>query len=111
MMHFPAPLYRTPGPYRKGKGLKTYRVAGAKDQAQYDAMIANGWFPSYEEAVAGKAADVIVEAAEAFEEAVDEVSGPTREELEQKAEELGVSFNKRTSNRKLAERIAAALEG
>ena len=110
-MHFPAPLYRTPGPYRKGKGLKTYRVAGAKDQAQYDAMIANGWFPSYEEAVAGKAADVIVEAAEAFEEAVDEVSGPTREELEQKAEELGVSFNKRTSNRKLAERIAAALEG
>ena len=111
MMHFPAPLYRTPGPYRKGKGLKTYRVAGAKDQAQYDAMIANGWFQSYEEAVAGKAADVIVEAAEAFEEAVDEVSGPTREELEQKAEELGVSFNKRTSNRKLAERIAAALEG
>ena len=111
MMHFPAPLYRTPGPYRKGKGLKTYRVAGAKDQAQYDAMIANGWFPSYEEAVAGKAADVIVEAAEAFEEAVDEVSGPTREELEQKADELGVSFNKRTSNRKLAERIAAALEG
>ena len=110
-MHFPAPLYRTPGPYRKGKGLKTYRVAGAKDQEQYDAMIANGWFPSYEEAVAGKVADAIVEAAEAFEDAVDDVSGPTREELEQKAEELGVSFNKRTSDKKLAERIAQALEG
>ena len=109
-MHFPAPLYSTPGPYRKGKGLKTYRVAGAKDQEQYDAMIANGWFPSYEEAVAGKVADAIVEAAEAFEDAVDDVSGPTREELEQKAEELGVSFNKRTSDKKLAERIAAALE-
>jgi len=110
-MHFPAPLYRTPGPYRKGRGLKTYRVAGAKDQAQYDAMIARGWFPSYEEAVAGKLADAIIEAAEAFDEALDEVSGPTREELEQKAEELGVSFNKRTSDKKLAERIAAALEG
>jgi hypothetical protein len=110
-MHFPAPLYRTPGPYRKGKDLKTYRVAGAKDQEQYDAMIANGWFPSYEEAVAGKVADAIIEAAEAFEDAVDDVSGPTREELEQKAEELGVSFNKRTSDKKLAERIAQALEG
>ena len=110
-MHFPAPLYRTPGPYRKGRGLKTYRVAGAKDQAQYDAMIARGWFPSYEEAVAGKLADAIIEAAEAFDEALDEVSDPTREELEQKAEELGVSFNKRTSDKKLAERIAAALEG
>lgn len=111
MMHFPAPLYRVPGPYRKGRGLKTYRVAGAKDQAQYDAMIANGWFPSYEEAVAGKIAASIIEAAEALEDAVDDVSGPTREELEQKAEELGVSFNKRTSDKKLAERIAAALEG
>lgn len=110
-MHFPAPLYRTPGPYRKGRGLKTYRVAGAKDQAQYDAMLANGWFPSYEEAVAGKRADEIIEAAEAFDDALDEVSEPTREELEQKAEELGVSFNKRTSDKKLAERIATALEG
>ena len=111
MMHFPAPLYRTPGPYRKGKGLKTYRVVGAKDQAQYDALIAKGWFPSYEEAVAGKRADEIIEAAEAFDDELDDVSGATREELEQKAEELGVSFNKRTSNKKLAERIAAALEG
>lgn len=74
-------------------------------------MLANGWFPSYEEAVAGKRVDEIIEAAEAFDDALDEVSEPTRDELEQKAEELGVSFNKRTSDKKLAERIAAALEG
>lgn len=110
-MHFPAPLYRIPGPYRKGKGLKTYSVAGAKDQAQYDAMIANGWFPSYEEAVAGKIAVGIIKAAEAFEDAIDDISDPTREEMEQIAEELGIGFNKRTSDKKLAERIAAALEG
>lgn len=102
-MHFPAPLYRTPGPYRKGRGLKTYRVTGAKDQAHYDALLAKGWFPSYEEAVAGKIA--------VAEEPIDEVSGPTREELEQKAEELGIGFNSRTSDKKLAERIAEALEG
>lgn len=110
-MHFPAPLYRIPGPYRKGRGLKTYAVYGAKNQAQYDALLETGWFPSYEEAVAGKCADSIVEAADAFDDAIDNVSEPTRKELEQKAEELGVRYNKRTSNKKLAERIAAALEG
>ena len=110
-MKFPALLYRVPGPYKKGKGLKTYRVSGAKDKAEFDTLVANGWFSSYDEAVAGKKAEAIVEAAETFEESVDEVSGPTREELEQKAEELGVKFNKRTTNRKLAERIAEALEG
>lgn len=109
-MHFPAPLYRVPGPYRKGKGLKTYSVCGAQHLDHYNALLERGWFPSYEEAVAGKRASEIVEAAEAFEDAIDEVSGPTREELEQKADELGIGFNKRTSDRKLAERIAAALE-
>jgi hypothetical protein len=103
-------LYKVPGPYKKGKGMKSYRVAGAKDEAHLKVMLSKGWFPSYEEAVAGKMAGEIIEAAEAFEEVLDEVSGPTREELEQKAEELGVGFNRRTSNRKLAERIAAALE-
>lgn len=103
-------LYKVPGPYKKGRGMKTYSVTGAKDEAHLKVLLSKGWFPSYEEAVAGKLADEIVEAAEAFEEAIDEVSGPTREELEQKADELGVSYNRRTSNRKLAERIAAALE-
>jgi hypothetical protein len=46
----------------------------------------------------------------AFEDAIDDVSPPTREELEAKAKQLGVSFNARTSDMKLAERIAAALE-
>ena len=109
-MKFPAPLYKVPGPYKKGRGMKTYSVHGAKSQAEYDAFLARGWFPSYEEAVAGKKADEIIAAAESFEDAIDDVSGQTREELEQKAEELGVTFNKRTSDRKLAERIAAALE-
>ena len=73
-------------------------------------MLKQGWFPSYEEAVAGKVAAKIIEAAEAFDDAIDEVSDPTRDELESKAKELGVSFNARTSDKKLAERIAQALE-
>jgi hypothetical protein len=104
MSNFPTTMYRVPGPHKKPRG-GAYAYRGASDQAEFDALIAKGWFPSYEEAVAGKAAPKVVE------QPIDEVSGPTRDELESKAKELGVSFNARTSDKKLAERIAVALEG
>ena len=104
MSNFPTTMDRVPGPHKKPRG-GAYAYRGASDQAEFDALIAKGWFPSYEEAVAGKAAPKVVE------QPIDEVSGPTRDELESKAKELGVSFNARTSDKKLAERIAVALEG
>lgn len=110
MTDFPTIMYRVPGPHKKPRG-GTYRTTGAADKAEFDALLKKGWFPSYEEAAAGKIANEIIKAAEAFEDAVDEVSDPTRDELETKAKELGVSFNSRTSDKKLAERIEAALEG
>ena len=110
MTDFPTILYKTPGPHKKPRG-GTYAYRGAADKAEFDALLKKGWFPSYEEAAAGKTAKKIIEAAEAFDDAVDEVSDPTRDELETKAKELGVSFNSRTSDKKLAERIATALEG
>lgn len=110
MTDFPTILYKTPGPHKKPRG-GTYKTTGAADKAEFDELLKKGWFPSYEEAAAGKIAGKIIEAAEAFEDAVDEVSAPTRDELEAKAKELGVSFNARTSDKKLAERIAEALEG
>lgn len=110
MTSFPTILYKTPGPHKKPRG-GTYKTTGAADKAQFDALLKQGWAPSYEEAAAGKAAEKIIEAAEAFDDSVDDVSDPTRDELEDKAKELGVSFNARTSDKKLAERIAAALEG
>ena len=110
MTDFPTILYKTPGPHKKPRG-GTYKTTGAADKAEFDELLKKGWFPSYEEAAAGKAAGKIIEAAEAFEDAVDEVSAPTRDELETKTKELGVSFNARTSDKKLAERIAEALEG
>lgn len=109
-MDFPTIMYRVPGPHKKPRG-GTYAYRGAEDKAAFDALIAKGWFPSYEEAVAGKRAGEIIKAAEAFDDAIDDVSDPTRDELEHKAKELGVSFNGRTSDKKLAERIAKALEG
>jgi hypothetical protein len=99
---FPTILYRTPGPHKKPRG-GTYKTIGAADQAAFDDLISKGWFPSYEAAVTGTI--------KAVEKPIDEVSAPTRSELESKASELGVSYDGRTSDKKLAERIAKALEG
>ncbi len=109
MISFPTIVYRVPGPHKRPRG-GTYAYHAAPTKEAFDALIAKGWHPSYEEAVGGKKAAKIIEAAEAFEDAIDEVSDPTRDELETKAKQLGISFNGRTSDKKLAERIAAALE-
>ena len=110
MSDFPTIMYRVPGPHRKPRG-GFYAYKGAADQAEFEALLKKGWFPSYEEAVAGKRAEEIVEAVSDLNNDIDEVSEATREELEQWAKDLGVSFNSRTSDKKLAERIEAALEG
>ena len=101
MTDFPTIMYRTPGPHKKPRG-KTYAYKGAADQAEFDVLIAKGWFPSYEDAVVGKIVAAVSE--------IDTVSPATRDELEAKAKELGVSFNARTSDKTIAERIASALE-
>ena len=41
----------------------------------------------------------------------DENAPPTREELEQKANELGIKFDGRTTDRKLLEKIEEVLRG
>ena len=104
MTDFPTIVYRTPGPHKKPRG-KTYAYRGAADQEAFDALIAKGWSASYEEAVSKLDKKPKAKAVE-----IDEVSSPTREELESKAKELGVSFNSRTSDITLSDRITAALE-
>jgi hypothetical protein len=104
MTDFPTILYKTPGPHKKPRG-GTYKTTGAADKTEFDALLKQGWFPSYEEAVAGKTAAKIAD------EVADDAKPYSREELEEQAKELGVSFNARTSDKKLAERIIEALEG
>ena len=108
MTDFPTILYRTPGPHKKPRG-KTYAFISAADQEAFDALIAKGWSASYEEAVSKLDKKPKAKAVEKAAE-IDEVSAPTREELEAKAKELGVSFNARTSDITLSDRITAALE-
>ena len=104
MSSFPTILYKTPGPHKKPRG-GTYKTTGAADKAEFDELLKKGWFPSYEEAAAGKVASKTVD------EAADDTKPYSREELEAQAKELGVSFNARTSDKKLAERIIEVLEG
>lgn len=104
MTDFPTIVYRTPGPYKKPRG-KTYAYRSAADQEAFDALIAKGWSASYEEAVSKLDKKPKAKAVE-----IDEVSSPSREELEVKAKELGVSFNARTSDITLSDRITSALE-
>ena len=101
MTDFPTIMYRTPGPHKKPRD-KTYAYKGAADQAEFDVLLGKGWFPSYEDAVVGKIVAAVSE--------IDTVSPATRDELEAKAKELGVSFNARPSAKTIAERIASALE-
>ena len=103
MTDFPTIMYRTPGPHKKPRG-GTYKTIGAADKAEFDALLKQGWFPSYEEAAAGKRAGKPVD------ETADDNKPYSREELEAQAKELGVSFNARTSDKKLAERIIEAIE-
>ena len=121
MSDFPRMLFRYPGatPLQDGK----YDMVTVNDQASADTMLVDGWAltPSdardldrvnTEAAKAKKAeADRIQQIADAKALLASvEPTLPTRAELEQKANELGLKFDGRTSDKKLGDLIAATLE-
>lgn len=79
-MEYPLNLYKSAESF----------VNVANDEEK-DAALADGWFLTVTEALAGKA---------------DDNSAPTREELELKATELGIKFDGRTTDAKLGKLIA-----
>lgn len=110
MTDFPAIVYKTPGPH--GKLGKTYAYLGVADQEALDAALDAGWYASKAEAFDGNAAAKIVadvkEAHEALDEAIDEVSPATRDEMEQRAKELGMRNVHRMKDETLAAHLAEA---
>lgn len=113
-MKFPTLVYRCPGNHQCLGGTFDYiQVSNAE---QLKASVENGWYPSLPQAMKGGDVDlgelieepVIAEVEEP--EEVDEDSPPTREELEAKAKELGIGFNKNTKDETLLEKIEAALD-
>lgn len=96
-------MYKAPGPHEIHGGHFDYTIVDADEEGAIEAAKADGWFETTDEAKA--AADE----AKAKREA--ELNAPpSREELEAKAKELGIKFDGKTSDKKLADLIAASLE-
>ena len=99
-------LYKAPGPYEIHGGHFDYIIVDADEEGAIDSAKAAGWFETTPEAKeaydATKAAEVKLPA--------DNLLPPTRAELEQKANDLGIKFNGKTSDKKLGDLIAATLE-
>lgn len=98
MDKFPQMLYRFPGTEPLHGGLFATLIVSSP--AEHKAAIADGWHEGSDEAKAAH------EAAKNSKKP----SAPTRDDLERKATELGVPFDARVSDKKLAELIAEKLK-
>lgn len=105
-MTFPTLVYRVPGPHR-GPDATSYDYAPANDEAALSALLSAGWHETLDQAFGIEAAADAIEAAETLSEVVEAIDEPARDALEAEARKLGVGFNSRTSDKVLAERIAA----
>ena len=137
-MNFPSLVYRCPGPHQK-PGQGTYAYAQVKTQEELDAKLASGWFATFAEAkeAAGEVAPskkpskksgrrlkpsrpldgvnrrLLPKPTEQTQEAVEEAKDDqpaTRDELEAKANELGITFTDKTTDAKLLKLITKHLE-
>jgi hypothetical protein len=98
-MEFPSLVYKAEGKYIRPRG--TYDFVGVNSQEELDGKLKEGWFESLEAAIEGKTA--------APAPVLDDNAPPTREELEAKATELGIKFDGRYSDKKIAQMIDEAL--
>lgn len=104
-MKFPTLVYKSPGPHGHKPG---YRYTQCPDADALDNLLAGGWHVSKADALAGK------KAAPAPAPVVDvapiDMGAPTRAEMEQKADELGIKIDRRWSDKRLADTIAGAID-
>lgn len=111
-MQFPTILYKCPGEHQRPGGTYSYRAA--IDEESRAALISKGWSDTLPEAIeAAKPKPVVI--APVVEEPPpppppDDNLPPTRAEMEEKAKELGITFDGRTSDAKLSRLIVRALE-
>ncbi len=114
-MEFPTLVYKNGGKYQRSGG--TYSTAPAKDQEQLSSLMQDGWFPSLPEAVDGQLLEPTVSrelkqplvsgsiTADQARAAIQAVSGPTREQMEAKAKELGIKVRWNLGDETLRKRI------
>lgn len=111
-MDFPRLVFKCPGPHAYAGGTYDHKLVKSIDQ--FDAANSEGWFATLPEAIEGKvsgqdeAAPKAAHADPAPEAATDDAP-PTRAEMKQKAQELGLTFANNIPTEKLAELIATKM--
>ncbi len=106
----PTMLYKCPGPHAIHGGQFDYTIV---EDGQIDASLADGWKLTTPEAKQAHDDAMVAQEAErarAAEADAAKAGAPTRAELEQAANELGIKFDGRTGDKKLGELIKAAAE-
>ncbi len=106
-MIFPTIVYKDGGPHQRPGG--TYSYVGAQDNAAFDRLIGEGWFPSLTEALAGKVVAEPGSGRESKPEIEEDNSPPTREEIEKKAKELGIKVHHKHTDQTLLGKIKEKL--
>ena len=89
-------LYKWPGPHSIHGDFFDYIVVNDSDIEQ---VLADGWKLTTPEAKEASKPKPV--------EATDDNAAPTRLEMEEKAKELGIKFDGRTTNKRLLEQIDA----
>lgn len=109
MSQFPALVYKVPGKHVRPRG--TYDFTGVNNAEELEVKLKEGWFWTLEDAIdPPKVAKVEPEVESVKEsEVLDDSTPPTRDELEAKATELGIKFDGRFSDKKIAGLIAESL--
>lgn len=103
-MEFPSLVFRCPGEHFAHDG-ETYKYSPVNSQSELDDKLASGWSKTLVEAVAARKNPQ----APTNPNVVQDNAPPTREEMEQKAQELKIKFDGRTSDAKLLKLINEAV--
>lgn len=107
---FPAMLYKYPGPHEIHGDKFDYTIAADEDEA--NEALAAGWHVTTDEAKAAAEAPAVEpqNAPQNIPETIPvDDSAPTRDELKQKADELGIDYPKNIPTERLSELVEAAL--
>jgi hypothetical protein len=107
MPDFPTIVYKCPGD-RFGPPHTTYQSIGVTDQKAFDKALTDGWYATLVEAVDAYLKPAPERVAIVSEPAED--APPTRDEMLTKAAEIGLTVDKRWSDKTLANKIIEALE-
>jgi hypothetical protein len=109
-MDFPTIVYRCPGD-RPGPPGATYTSIGIADAEALDKALKSGWFVTLPEAVNAFLKPKLAPVAPTPEPEPEPIDAPpTRDEMLTKAAEIGLTVDKRWSDKTLANKIIEQLE-